>query len=148
MSYFLRYSPYDVLKPGRRYPPVLLSGAIADKQVRFHEPLMFSKKLQSYHPDNLAITFIEMGGFGHSGCVQRYGSISEIARSIAFAVWAAKNPWRRLVLVPSVHEQRLAENCQDLLVERELLKQSIEEINADLEAVKKQLQKALLKGKN
>lgn len=45
-EYMLRYSPYNLLQQGRRYPPVLMSGSTSDKQVLFHEPLMFAKKLE------------------------------------------------------------------------------------------------------
>jgi hypothetical protein len=138
------YSPYDLLTKGRRYPPVLLSASLADKQVCFHEPLMFAKRLADCHPKNVAVTFVETGGFGHNGCVQRYGVLSELARLRAFAVWATENPWRSLMILPSQQEERLAHVCEDLVLQNEMTKQTLSETNSELEAVKKQLQKALL----
>jgi len=163
-EYMLQYSPYDLLQQGRRYPPVLLSGATSDKQVLFHEPLMFGKKLeverillmvlfsfvlmklfsQSCHPQNVAVTFIE-ADFGHGGCPQRFGGLNELARGLGFAIWAIENPWRQVVLFPTSFEAtRYAERCQDLLAQNDFIRAQSDEVTAELEAVKKQLAKALM----
>jgi protease II len=38
LEYMRRYSPYDMLQNNKRYPPLILSGALSDRQVMFHEP--------------------------------------------------------------------------------------------------------------
>ena len=90
LAYMQRYSPYDRLEKGRRYPPVLLTAALADHQVVFHEPAMLAKKLRWCHRDNVVLLRTAMANYGHSGNVQRFSGLEEYARAFAFAIWAAK----------------------------------------------------------
>ena len=90
MEYMRQYSPYDNLMPDQRYPPVYLTGALADSQVRYHEPAMFAAKLEKCHPKNKVLLFTEMDSFGHGGNSQRLSGISEVADAWAFAIWATK----------------------------------------------------------
>jgi oligopeptidase B len=90
LAYMRRYSPYDNLEHGQRYPPVLLTGALADRQVLFHEPAMMAAKLRWCHRANKVLLRTEMANYGHGGNVQRFSGLEEYARAFAFAVWAVK----------------------------------------------------------
>ncbi len=125
LDYMKQYSPYDCLQKGRRYPPVLLSAALADHQVMFHEPAMFAKKLQWCHRSNKVFLQTSMESFGHDGNVQRLSGLEECARAFAFVLWAAKraSKKRTVVLVPirtsDDHEyaERKAHQADDLLMQ-------------------------------
>ena len=85
-EYIASYSPYDNVKSGQRYPPTLLSGAIADRQVMYHEPAMMARRLKAANRRNKVLLDIAMNQ-GHQGSQERTGSLKEISQDWAFALY-------------------------------------------------------------
>lgn len=96
-DYMLKYSPYDNIKEGVRYPHLLALGGLNDPRVQYWEPTKFVAKLRQYRRDNkerngcdwcdksLILLKIEMNE-GHFSASDRYKYIREMAYQYAFVL--------------------------------------------------------------
>jgi oligopeptidase B len=67
----LEYSPYDNLRPGVRYPRLLVTAGLNDPRVQYWEPAKYVAKLRAISPKTDVLLKTEMDA-GHSGPSGRY----------------------------------------------------------------------------
>ena len=82
-DYLLSYSPYDNIA-AREYPPMLVTTALWDSLVPFHEPAKYVARLRATKTDrNPLLLHVEMDG-GHGGAAGRFERPRHWARQYAF----------------------------------------------------------------
>lgn len=85
-AYILSYSPYDQVL-AQPYPPMLVTGGLADPRVTYWEPAKWVARLRELKTDdNDLLLKINMGA-GHGGKSGRFESIREVAEQYAFVLW-------------------------------------------------------------
>ena len=102
-DYMLKYSPYDNIKEGVRYPHLLALGGLNDPRVQYWEPTKFVAKLRQFRRDNkerngcdwcdkaIYLLKIEMNE-GHFSASDRYKYIKEMAYQYAFVLKMLEKP--------------------------------------------------------
>ena len=79
------YSPYDNVT-AQPYPPMLITGGLADPRVTYWEPAKWAAHLRATKTDdNLLLLKINMGA-GHGGKSGRWNSLHEVAEAFAFVL--------------------------------------------------------------
>ena len=79
------YSPYDNVT-AKPYPPMLITGGLADPRVTYWEPAKWAAHLRAAKTDdNLLLLKINMGA-GHGGKSGRWNSLHEVAEAFAFVL--------------------------------------------------------------
>jgi oligopeptidase B len=82
-DYMLAYSPYDNIT-ARDYPPMLVTTALWDSKVQFHEPAKYVARLRATKTDrNPLLLHVEMHA-GHGGAAGRFERPRHWARQYAF----------------------------------------------------------------
>lgn len=82
------YSPYDQVT-GRKYPPILALGGLADPRVTYWEPAKWVAKLRDHQQGDAPILLKTNMEAGHGGASGRFTRLDEVAISYAFAIKAA-----------------------------------------------------------
>ncbi|KAJ3328029.1 hypothetical protein HDU76_010713 [Blyttiomyces sp. JEL0837] len=92
-DYMLSYSPYDNVKPGVKFPNLLIKAGLNDPRVSYWEPSKWCSLLRELEvdggksdPDRSVIIFDCKMGSGHFGASGRYGYLKEIAADYAFVI--------------------------------------------------------------
>ena len=79
------YSPYDNIKAGVHYPPVLATGGLTDYRVTYWEPAKWIARLR--HEADGGPFFLKMNmDAGHGGSAARFERLKERAHDYAFAL--------------------------------------------------------------
>ena len=82
-DYLLSYSPYDNIA-ARDYPALLVTTALWDSRVQFHEPVKYVARLRERKTDrNPVLLHVEMNA-GHGGAAGRFERPRHWARQYAF----------------------------------------------------------------
>jgi oligopeptidase B len=85
LDYILRYSPYDNIRPGVAYPPVLVTCSLNDSRVGFWEGAKFVHRLRDRTAANAAdCLLLARASGGHLGSGGRYDHLRDKALEIAF----------------------------------------------------------------
>ena len=79
------YSPYDNVTP-RPLPPMLVTAALNDSQVGYHEPAKWVARLRAMREDDNEILLMTSMNAGHLGKPGRFGSSKENATIIAWLI--------------------------------------------------------------
>ncbi len=67
LKYILKWSPYQNIKKGIKYPDILITGAVNDTRVGLAQPLKFTKKMQDYSKGKTHLYVEEEAGhFGYA----------------------------------------------------------------------------------
>ncbi len=82
-EYFKLYSPYDNVEK-KRYPNILVTGALNDARVQYWEPLKWVAKLRANKTDQNLILLRIKNVEGHSGASGRYDYLKWYAFMYAF----------------------------------------------------------------
>ena len=79
------YSPYDNVT-AKPYPPMMITGGLADPRVTYWEPAKWAARLRATKTDdNLLLLKTNMGA-GHGGKSGRWDSLKEVAEAYAFVL--------------------------------------------------------------
>ena len=81
----LSYSPYDNVT-AKAYPPMLVTAALHDSQVGFHEPAKWVARLRATKTDSNELLFVTAMNAGHKGAPGRFGSSAENATVMAWLI--------------------------------------------------------------
>ena len=82
-DYLLSYSPYDNIA-AQPYPAMLVTTALWDTRVQFHEPAKYVARLRATKTDrNPLLLHVEMNA-GHAGAAGRFERPRHWARQYAF----------------------------------------------------------------
>jgi oligopeptidase B len=81
----LSYSPYDNVA-AQRYPAMLVTAALHDSQVGYHEPAKWVAKLRATSTDVRELLFVTDMETGHAGTAGRFGSTQERARIMGWII--------------------------------------------------------------
>ena len=81
----MSYSPYDNVT-AQSYPPMLVTAALNDSQVGFHEPAKWVARLRATKTDNNELLFVTSMNSGHSGKPGRFGPDEQNARIMAWLI--------------------------------------------------------------
>ena len=81
----MSYSPYDNVT-AQSYPPMLVTAALNDSQVGFHEPAKWVARLRATKTDNNELLFVTSMHSGHSGKPGRFGPDEQNARIMAWLI--------------------------------------------------------------
>ncbi|MEE4210833.1 MAG: prolyl oligopeptidase family serine peptidase, partial [Parvularcula sp.] len=79
------YSPYDNIKPGETYPPVLATGGLTDYRVTYWEPAKWIARLREEAKGGPFLLRMNMSA-GHGGSAARFERLKERASDYAFAL--------------------------------------------------------------
>ncbi|MEM9840651.1 MAG: S9 family peptidase [Pseudomonadota bacterium] len=79
------YSPYDNVKEGESYPPVLATGGLTDYRVTYWEPAKWIARLRDQAEGGPFILRMNMTA-GHGGSAARFERLKERAADYAFAL--------------------------------------------------------------
>jgi len=79
------YSPYENLKSGKTYPPVLATGGLTDYRVTYWEPAKWIARLREETKGGPFFLKMNMGA-GHGGSTARFERLKERAHDYAFAL--------------------------------------------------------------
>ena len=79
------YSPYDNIRPGVEYPPILATGGLADYRVTYWEPAKWIARLRDEAAGGPFLLRMNMGA-GHFGAAARFERLEERAHLYAFAL--------------------------------------------------------------
>ncbi len=79
------YSPYDNIRRGATYPPILATGGIADYRVTYWEPAKWIARLRAEAKGGPFFLRMDMGA-GHGGSAARFERLKEDAEYYAFAL--------------------------------------------------------------
>jgi oligopeptidase B len=79
------YSPYDNIRTGVRYPPVLATGGLADYRVTYWEPAKWIARLRAEATGGPFLLRMNMEA-GHAGAAARFEALEEEAHFHAFAL--------------------------------------------------------------
>ncbi len=105
-AYLLSYSPYDNIA-ARDYPAMLVTTALWDSRVQFHEPAKYVARLRATKTDrNPVLLHVEMNA-GHAGAAGRFERPRHWARQYAFFLdlaGLASVPVEPLVSPPGVDD--------------------------------------------
>ena len=80
------YSPYDNVA-AQDYPPMLVTGGLADPRVTYWEPAKWTAKLRATKTDGNALLLKTNMGAGHGGKSGRWNALEETAEEYAFILW-------------------------------------------------------------
>lgn len=84
-KYMLSYSPYDNVR-AQAYPSLLVSTAWNDIRVGYWEALKWVQKLRSRNLGSNPILFLMHWDEGHTGTNDRFKSLKNYARTVAYAI--------------------------------------------------------------
>ncbi|WOI53139.1 S9 family peptidase [Parvularcula sp. LCG005] len=79
------YSPYDNIKPGVAYPPILATGGLADYRVTYWEPAKWIARLRDETTGGPFLLRMNMSA-GHGGSAARFERLDERAHLYGFAL--------------------------------------------------------------
>ena len=79
------YSPYDNVRPGASYPPMLITGGLADYRVTYWEPAKWTARLRALAKGGPFFLRMDMEA-GHGGAAARFERMKEYAEYYAFAL--------------------------------------------------------------
>ena len=82
-EYMKTYSPIDNIK-SQRYPPILLSCGLNDYRVQYWEVLKYSQRCRQYNTNYLETIMKCELDEGHTGAMDRYRHIRDIAEEYAY----------------------------------------------------------------
>ena len=80
-----RYSPYDNIRQGVKYPDILATCGLSDPRVGYFEPLKWVQRLRKASPESRILLMANMDG-GHMGPSGRYAAWEEEAQILAFII--------------------------------------------------------------
>ena len=81
----LSYSPYDTVA-AQAYPAILVTAALHDSQVRYHEPAKWVARLRATKTDDNELLFLTDMTAGHTGTAGRFGSTDANAQIMAWLI--------------------------------------------------------------
>ena len=87
----LSYSPYDNVT-AKPYPAMLVTAALNDSQVGYHEPAKWVARLRAAKTDSNELLFMTNMDAGHTGGSGRFGSSDENAQIMAWLLAQASRP--------------------------------------------------------
>lgn len=87
----MSYSPYDNVA-AQSYPPMLVTAALNDSQVGFHEPAKWVARLRATKTDRNELLFVTSMSSGHSGKPGRFGPDEQNARIMAWLIAQSARP--------------------------------------------------------
>jgi oligopeptidase B len=79
------YSPYDNVREGVEYPPIMATGGLTDYRVTYWEPAKWIARLRDQADGGPFILKMNMGA-GHGGSAARFERLRERAHNYAFAL--------------------------------------------------------------
>ncbi|WP_156032358.1 S9 family peptidase [Parvularcula oceani] len=79
------YSPYDNIREGESYPPILATGGLADYRVTYWEPAKWIARLRDRAEGGPFLLRMNMSA-GHGGSAARFERLEERAHLYAFAL--------------------------------------------------------------
>jgi oligopeptidase B len=79
------YSPYDNIRPGVEYPPILATGGLTDYRVTYWEPAKWIARLRDEAAGGPFLLRMNMTA-GHAGAAARFEQLDELAHLFAFAL--------------------------------------------------------------
>jgi oligopeptidase B len=79
------YSPYDNIRDGVLYPPILAIGGLTDYRVTYWEPAKWIARLRAQAQGGPFLLRMNMKA-GHGGSAARFEQLKEVAHLFAFAV--------------------------------------------------------------
>lgn len=79
------YSPYDNIRPGVSYPPILATGGLADYRVTYWEPAKWIARLREEADGGPFLLKMNMEA-GHAGSAARFERLKELSHDYAFAL--------------------------------------------------------------
>jgi oligopeptidase B len=79
------YSPYDNIRRGAAYPPILATGGLADYRVTYWEPAKWIARLRDEAAGGPFVLRMNMEA-GHAGAAARFEGLEERAHLYAFAL--------------------------------------------------------------
>jgi oligopeptidase B len=79
------YSPYDNIRAGVEYPPVLATGGLTDYRVTYWEPAKWIARLRDEAAGGPFLLRMDMDA-GHAGAAARFERLEETAHLYAFAL--------------------------------------------------------------
>ncbi|GGY46687.1 S9 family peptidase [Parvularcula lutaonensis] len=80
-----RYSPYDNIRAGEAYPPILATGGLTDYRVTYWEPAKWIARLREETTGGPFLLRMNMTA-GHGGSAARFERLKERAADYAFAL--------------------------------------------------------------
>ena len=84
-AYIASYSPYNNIRKGADYPPILATGGLTDYRVTYWEPAKWIARLRDEATGGPFLLKMNMGA-GHSGSAARFERLHERAHDYAFAL--------------------------------------------------------------
>ncbi len=84
------YSPYDNIE-ARNYPPMMITGGLADPRVGYWEPAKYAAKLRVTKVDDNVLVLKTNMGAGHGGKSGRWDALRELAETFAFVLTQMKD---------------------------------------------------------
>nr|WP_272916991.1 S9 family peptidase [Erythrobacter ramosus] len=91
-DYIASYSPYQNVE-AKAYPPMLITGGVADPRIAFWQPAKWTAALQARSTSRSLIVMQLDDDAGHSGNSSRAGQIARWARDYAFAIGSVERRW-------------------------------------------------------
>jgi oligopeptidase B len=89
----MSYSPYDNIKPGVKYPNLLIRAGLNDPRVQYWEPAKWCAKLRASRvtgdeqdDDQHKILLLTKMGSGHFGASGRYDYLKDTATDYAYVI--------------------------------------------------------------
>ncbi|HEX9876316.1 MAG TPA: S9 family peptidase [Gammaproteobacteria bacterium] len=79
------YSPYDNIRAGAVYPPILATGGLTDYRVTYWEPAKWVARLRDEARGGPFLLRMNMSA-GHAGAAARFQQLDELAHLYAFAL--------------------------------------------------------------
>ena len=84
-GWIAKYSPYDNIKQGAAYPPILATGGLTDYRVTYWEPAKWIARLREEATGGPFLLRMNMAA-GHGGSAARFERMEERAHLYAFAL--------------------------------------------------------------
>jgi oligopeptidase B len=84
-DWIMAYSPYDNIRKGAAYPPILATGGLADYRVTYWEPAKWIARLRDEAAGGPFLLRMNMEA-GHAGAAARFERLDEEAHLYGFAL--------------------------------------------------------------
>lgn len=93
-DYIASYAPYEQVA-AKPYPAILAYAGLSDPRVTYWEPEKWTSRLRRHSTSsNPVLLWVNMDA-GHAGSAGRFDYLKEVARDLAFAVWAVERGWTK-----------------------------------------------------
>ncbi|MFZ5670788.1 MAG: S9 family peptidase [Pseudomonadota bacterium] len=93
-DYIESYAPYEQVR-AKAYPAVLAYAGLSDPRVTYWEPEKWTSRLRRMTTSGKPVLLWVNMEAGHAGSAGRFDYLKEIARDLAFAVWAVDEGWKQ-----------------------------------------------------